>query len=380
MTEWQPPTGANGAAAGRGPLSGLRAVELAGLGPAPHAAMVLADLGADVVRVERPAGRGLQLGEPGADAMLRGRRSVHVDLKDRAGRDSVLALAQRADVLIEGLRPGVAERLGVGPDACLALNPGLVYGRITGWGQDGPLAQDVGHDINYIGLTGALHAMGRADSPPAPPLNVVGDFGAGSMLLVVGVLAGLWERSRSGKGQVVDAAMVDGTALLSQMTIALRGMGIWGDERASNLLDGAAPFYDTYACADGRFVAVGALEPHFFAALVAGLGLNVDELGKQYDRAGWPQMRQRFTEAFATGTRDEWAQRFAGVEACVTPVLTFAEAAEHPHLAHRGTYVEVDGVVQAAPAPRFSRTPSAPAARIDPRASDAAEILRLWDL
>ncbi|WP_214105209.1 CaiB/BaiF CoA transferase family protein [Acrocarpospora catenulata] len=362
-----------------GPLAGLRVLELAGLGPAPHAAMVLADLGADVVRVDRPRGRALELGQPGdTDAVLRGRRSIPVDLKDPEGRDLVLALAERADIMIEGLRPGVVERLGVGPEECLARNPRLIYGRITGWGQDGPFAKDVGHDINYIGLTGALHAMGRAGQAPAPPLNLVGDFGGGSMLLLVGVLAALWERSRSGRGQVVDAAMVDGTALLSQMTMALRGMGVWHDHRESNLLDGGAPFYDTYACADQRYVAVGALEPQFFSALLNGLGIDPNDLGPQHDRAGWPEMRKRFAAAFASRTREEWAARFAGTDACVTPVLTYAEAADHPHLAARATYVEVDGVVQAAPAPRFSRTPNAPPEPVDGRALTAAEVLAQW--
>ncbi|UGQ12786.1 CoA transferase [Yinghuangia sp. ASG 101] len=362
-----------------GPLAGLRVLELAGLGPAPHAAMVLADLGAEVVRVERPAGRGLRIGPPGAkDAVLRGRRSVFADLKQPEGRALVLALAARADVLIEGLRPGVAERLGVGPDNCAKENPALVYARITGWGQDGPMAQDVGHDLNYIGLTGALHAIGRKDGPPPPPLNLVGDFGGGSMLLVIGVLAALWERSRSGAGQVVDAAMVDGTALLSQMTLALRGMGAWSDERSANLLDGAAPYYDTYICADGRYVAVGALEPHFYAALLAGLGLDPAGLPVQDDPAGWPVLRARLTERFASRTRDEWAAHFAGTDACVTPVLTFAEAGAHPHIAARGTLVEVDGVLQAAPAPRFSRTPSATPTPPGEPGADTASVLRDW--
>ncbi|MFF2847361.1 CaiB/BaiF CoA transferase family protein [Streptomyces sp. NPDC058001] len=347
-----------------GPLGGLRVLELAGLGPAPHAAMMLADLGADVVRVERPAGRALQLGPAGAtDIVLRGRRSVAADLKQP-----------------EGLRPGVAERLGIGPDDCGRRNPGLVYARITGWGQDGQLAQQPGHDLNYVGLTGARHAMGRADGPPPPPLNLVGDFGGGSMLVVVGVLTALWERSRSGAGQVVDAAMVDGVALLSQMTLAVRGMGVWSDERGANLLDGAAPFYDTYACADGEYVAVAALEPHFFAALLDGLGLDPARPPAQGARVGWPVLRARFTELFASRTRDAWAARFAGTNACVTPVLTFAEAGAHPHPVARRTLTEVEGVLQAAPAPRFSRTPSGrPSAPREPGA-DTGAVLRDWGI
>jgi alpha-methylacyl-CoA racemase len=363
-----------------GPLAGLRVVELAGLGPGPHAAMVLGDLGADVVRVDRPAGRAPRIGaDPGAeDAVLRGRRSVAADLRSLAGAALVLDLAARADVLIEGLRPGVAERLGVGPDACLARNPRLVYGRITGWGQHGPRATEVGHDINYIGLTGVLHAIGRADRPPPPPLNLVGDYGGGSMLLLVGILAALWERASSGRGQVVDAAMVDGATLLAQLPLALRGMGAWTDERDANLLDGGAPFYGTYACADGRYVAVGALEPHFFRALLDGLGLDPATIGDQHDRAGWPAMRAAFRDRFAARSREEWARRFAGVEACVTPVLTFAEAARDPHLTARGTYVERDGVVQAAPAPRFSRTPPGPPRPVPSGPSDPSEVLRSW--
>lgn len=363
-----------------GPLAGLRVVELAALGPGPHAAMVLADLGADVVRVERPAGRALQIGEYGAtDAVLRGRRSVALDLKTDDGRAQVLALAERADVLLEGLRPGVAERLGVGPDDCHARNPRLVYGRVTGWGQDGPLAKEVGHDLNYIGLTGVLHAMGRPGQAPPPPLNLVGDFGGGSMLLLVGVLAALFERSMSGRGQVVDAAMVDGAALLSQMVLALRGMGEWGDDRGANLLDGGAPFYDTYRGADGGFVAVGALEPQFFAALLEGLGLAPDEVGAQDDRSRWPEMRERFAGILASRTRDEWAEHFAGTDACVTPVLSFDEAARSPHLAARCTFAEIAGVTQAAPAPRFSRTPSAvPTPPVAAGSTDAGAVLSHW--
>ncbi|WP_020673733.1 CaiB/BaiF CoA transferase family protein [Amycolatopsis nigrescens] len=339
-----------------GPLTGLRVVELAGIGPGPHAAMVLADLGADVVRVERPSG-GLNLTGGKADHLLRGRRSVAADLKSAEGRELVLKLAAKADVLLEGLRPGVAERLGVGPEDCQARNPALVYGRMTGWGQDGPFAQRAGHDINYLSLTGTLHAIGRAGEPPVPPLNLVGDFGGGSMFLVAGVLAALWERQRSGEGQVVDAAMVDGASVLSQMIWAFRGAGAWTGQRADNLLDGAAPFYDTYTCADGRWVAVGALEPQFYAALLDGLGLTGEDLPAQGDRDGWPRLRARFTAVFVSRTRDEWAEIFAGTDACVTPVLSFDEAGAHPHLAARDTLITIDGVQQAAPAPRFSRTP-----------------------
>jgi alpha-methylacyl-CoA racemase len=349
-----------------GPLAGLKVVELAGIGPGPHAAMVLADLGADVVRVDRPSG-GLRIGDPNApDPTLRGRRRVAADLKDPAGRQTVLRLVEHADVLLEGYRPGVTERLGVGPTDCHARNPRLVYARVTGWGQDGPLAGRAGHDINYISLTGALHSIGRAGERPVPPLNLVGDFGGGSMLLVVGVLAALWEAQRSGQGQVVDAAMVDGSSLLVQMMWGLRGQGLWSDARESNLLDGHAPFYDTYTCSDGRHVAVGAIEEKFYAALLAGLGLGDEELPGQHDRAGWPALRARFAEVFAGRTRDEWAEVFAGTDACVTPVLSFAEVPAHPHLAARATIVERDGVPQAAPAPRFSRTtttvPDAPRA------------------
>jgi alpha-methylacyl-CoA racemase len=339
-----------------GPLAGLKVVELGGIGPGPHGAMVLADLGADVVRVDRPSG-GLRLGDPAlADPTLRGRRRVAADLKSPEGVETVLRLVERADVLLEGYRPGVTERLGVGPAECHARNPRLVYARMTGWGQDGPLAQRAGHDINYISLTGALHAIGRRGERPVPPLNLVGDFGGGSMLLVVGVLAALWEAQRSGRGQVVDAAMVDGASLLSQMFWGFLAQGAWTDERDANVLDGHAPFYDTYTCADGRHVAVGPLEPQFYAAFLAGLDLDPADLPHQYDRVGWPVLRERFTAVFATRTRDEWAALFDGTDACVTPVLAFGEVAAHPHVAARSTIVEHGGVPQAAPAPRFSRT------------------------
>lgn len=359
-----------------GPLTGLKVVELAGIGPGPHGAMILADLGAQVVRVDRPGG--LQLGDPAlADPTLRGRRRVAADLKSPEGVETVLRLVERADVLVEGYRPGVTERLGVGPDACHARNPALVYARMTGWGQDGPMAQRAGHDINYISLTGALHAIGRAGERPVPPLNLVGDFGGGSMLLVVGVLAALWEAQRSGRGQVVDAAMVDGASVLSQMFWGFLAQGAWTDERDANVLDGHAPFYDTYTCADGRHVAVGPLEPQFYAAFLAGLGVDPADLPAQYDRTGWPVLRARFTELFTSRTRDEWAAVFDGTDACVTPVLAFGEVAAHPHLAARSTIVEADGVAQAAPAPRFSRTPAQlPAPPTE--AEDVESVLADW--
>ena len=360
-----------------GPLAGLRVVELGGIGPGPHAAMVLADLGADVVRVERPSG-GLAVGDPGRDALLRNRRSVAADVKTPDGLALVLDLVERADVVIEVFRPGVAERLGLGPDDCLARRPRLVYARMTGWGQDGPWAQHAGHDLNYLALTGALHSFGRAGGPPVFPVNLVADFGGGSMLVLVGILAALVERERSGRGQVVDAAMVDGVGLLSQMLWSLRGQGMWSDERGTNLLDGGAPFYDVYACADGRYVAVGALEPQFYAALLAGLGLVDAGLPAQHDRAGWPAQRAAFSAAFASRDRDAWVASFEGTDACVTPVLAPDEVADHPHIAGRGSLVEVDGVLQAAPAPRFSRTPADPPAQAGPRGGDARAVLADW--
>lgn len=309
--------------------------------------MVLADLGADVVQVRRP-------GTP--TGLLESNRSwLEVDLKHPDGVRRVLEVVERADVLIEGFRPGVTERLGLGPEDCLARNPRLVYGRITGWGQHGPRATQAGHDLNYLGLTGTLAAMGRPGSAPVPPLNLVADFGGGSMLLLVGVLAALVERERSGHGQVVDAAMVDGVAQLSQMLWEMRAIGMWSDQRGDNLLDGGAPFYDTYVCSDGKHLAVAALEPQFYAALILGLGLDDVELPAQLDKSGWPRLRALITERIASRTRDEWAAVFDGVDACVTPVLELSEAAADPHLAARGT---LDARTGAAPAPRFSRTPA----------------------
>ncbi|CAN5645183.1 CaiB/BaiF CoA-transferase family protein [soil metagenome] len=343
-----------------GPLHGVRVVELAGLGAAPFGCMVLADLGADVVRVRRPGGGVLDVPN---DPLTSGRRTLEIDLQTGAGRDLALALAQRADVLVEGFRPDVAERLGLGPEACTSRNPRLVYARMTGWGQSGPLAQDVGHDINYLAVAGLLHHLGPAGGPPIPPMNLVADFGGGGMLLVVGVLAALLERERSGRGQVIDAAMVDGAALLGALAAGLRAAGQLSDERGTNLIDGGAPFYRTYETSDRKYVAVGALEPRFYAALLDGLGLHAAELPAQHDRAGWPVLAERFAATFAGRTRAQWAAHFAGTEACVSPVLTMGEAPEHPHNAERGTFVEIAGVTRPAAAPRFSR--SAPGAGAD---------------
>jgi alpha-methylacyl-CoA racemase len=346
-----------------GPLDGIRVVEIASLAPAPFGCMILSDLGADVVRVDR-----VEVCGPGASAPLdplsRGRRSAGINLKDPAGVEVLLRLVASADVLVEGFRPGVAERLGFGPEACAERNPRLVYGRMTGWGQDGPLAPTAGHDIDYIAISGALSLVGRAGEPPVPPVNLLGDFGGGGMLLALGVLAALLERDRSGLGQVVDAAMVDGSALLTSFIYGLRASGAWQDERGVNLLDTGSPFYDTYRTADGGYVAVGALEAKFYAELLAGLGLSGADLPGQHDREGWPVLRARFADVFATRTKDEWAEVFAGSDGCVAPVLSPAEAPVHPHNASRGTFADIAGVVQPAPAPRFSRsaagTPSAP--------------------
>lgn len=341
------------------PLAGLRILEFDGLGPVTFAGMALADMGAEVLRLTRGGGASdPAFAEVGGAVLHRGRSATPVDLKDPADRDRVLALCESADALIEGFRPGVMERLGLGPEAVAARNPRLVYGRITGWGQTGPMADQVGHDINYIALSGALHAVGDADRPPPPPLNLVGDYGGGAMLLVTGVLAALLEAKTTGQGRVVDAAMTDGSALLTSLFHGLRARGVWSEARGSNLLDGGAPFYRCYACRDGRFVAVGALEPRFYAALIAGLGLTPEE-APQYDMGNWETLGGRFASLFATQDRDDWAARFAGTEACVTPVLTFAEAPLHPHNRARGTFT--GDVVQPAPSPRFDGATPQPA-------------------
>jgi alpha-methylacyl-CoA racemase len=340
-----------------GPLAGITVVEIAGIGPGPFCGMMLADLGADVIRVDRAGSvQGGDPERPPADLLARGRRSVGVDLKSPDGVEVVLSLVERADALFEGFRPGVAERLGIGPDECLARNPRLVYGRMTGWGQDGPYASTAGHDINYISLAGALDPIGRRGEAPVPPLNLVGDFGGGGLLLAFGLLAGLLEAKASGRGQVIDAAMVDGAAALMTMTHSLRAMGIWNDERGTNMLDTGAHFYDVYETADGRYVSIGSIEPQFYAELLRLTGLEGEELPFQHDRAKWPEMKERLAAIFRTRTRDEWCALMEGTDVCFAPVLAIPEAVEHPHNVARGTFVEVAGIPQPGPAPRFSRT------------------------
>jgi len=339
-----------------GPLAGIQVVEIASLAPAPFGCMILSDLGADVLRVDRIGTAAVPMATGGP--LERGRRSIALNLQDPAGIGLLLRLLADADVLVEGFRPGVAERLGFGPDVCLQHNPGLVYARMTGWGQDGPLAPTAGHDIDYIAIAGTLHPIGRAGERPVPPLNLVGDFGGGGMLLAVGVLAALLERQRSGLGQVVDAAMVDGSALLAAFIHGLHAAGVWRDERGVNLLDTGAPFYDTYETSDGRYMAVGALEARFYGELVKGLGLADEDLPGQHDLANWPALRARFTEVFASRTQAEWTAVFEGTDACVSPVLPLTEAPGHPHNVARGTFTSVGGTTQPAPAPRFSRTPA----------------------
>jgi alpha-methylacyl-CoA racemase len=352
-----------------GTLSGLKVVELVGLAPAPFAATVLADMGASVVRVDRvKAGFDVPMFQ--RDPLARSRRWIGVDTKSPAGRDVVLRLVDDADVLIEGYRPGVTERLGLGPSDCLARNPRLVYGRITGWGQDGPLAQTAGHDINYIGLSGALEPIGRAGERPVPPLNLLGDFGGGGMLLAMGVLAALVERSVSGQGQVVDASMVEGSALLTAGMHGLRNSGAWARGRGLNLLDGGAPFYDTYETSDGKYVAVGALEERFWTALLKVLAVDPSSVAGRLDPAQWPAVREVLEAVIRTKTRDEWAELAAGTDACLTPVLDPSEAAAHPHNVARGSFVALDGDLQPAPAPKFSRTGSpVPSPPVEPRSS-----------
>jgi alpha-methylacyl-CoA racemase len=360
-----------------GPLTGLRVIEIAGLGPGPHAAMLLADLGAEVVRISRPPAPDVDPEEFSLNELMRrGKRTVFLDLKSPADLQTALELIDRSDVLIEAMRPGVTTRIGIGPDACLARNPRLIYAQMTGWGQTGPLALRAGHDINYLSLTGMLHAIGHADGRPVPPLNLVADFGGGSMLLLIGVLSALWERERSGQGQVVDATMLDGVGALSHMMWEMTRHGEWTAARGTNLLDSGAPFYDTYACADGGYVAVGPLEAPFYSQLVTGLGLVESELPPQNDRAGWPELRSQFTAAFASRTRDEWTEVFGDTDACVSPVLDMDEATRHPHLVDRRAHLPVGDAMEPAPAPRFSRT--SPADPAEHEVIDVQDALKAW--
>ncbi len=360
-----------------GPLHGLRIIEIEGIGPVPMCAMLLADLGADIVRIDRrePSGLGLALDRRFA-VNSRNRRSVALDLKSAPGRDAALRLIDRADVLLEGFRPGVAERLGLGPDVCRERNPGLIYGRMTGFGQTGPLSQAAGHDLNYIALSGALYAIGPRGGKPVPPLNLVGDYGGGSMFLALGVLAALHERKTSGLGQVVDAAMVDGAASLTSIFYGLFAAGAWGELRGENLLDGGAPYYDTYETADGKYVSVGAIEPKFFAELAQRIGLPERFAKRQNDRKLWPEMREAFAAIFRERSRDAWCTLVEGSDACFAPVLSIAEAPRHAHAKSRAGFIEIDGVVQPAPAPRFERSvPGTP--RPAPRIGEhTEEVLR----
>ena len=370
-----------------GPLAGLKVVELQGRGPGPFGAMVLADLGAEVVRVGRvqdvtpPDEDGMArmlAGRRQRDLVARGRRAVAIDLKHPGGLAAALRLIDRADVLIEGNRPGVAERLGLGPDVCLARNPGLVYARMTGWGQDGPLAGTPGHDINYVALSGALHPLRRPGQAPMPPLNLLGDYGGGGMLLVVGVLGALFERAGSGRGQVVDVAMIDGVSLLTTVIHGLRGEGLWSDEPGSNVLDLGAPFYNVYETADGRHVTVGAGEPAFFAELLERLGLDPAAAQQQGRPDTWPEVRAQLAEAFRAKTFDEWCELLEGTDTCFAPVLTLEEATRHRHNQARGTFVEVDGIMQPAAAPRFSRTPASSPGPVPASGAHTAEVLLDW--
>jgi alpha-methylacyl-CoA racemase len=360
-----------------GPLAGLKVIELAGIGPGPYAAMLLADMGAEVIRVERPGAQASQV-PPEQDVLRRNRRSVMLNLQHHDGVRTLLSLVTRADVLLEGFRPGVTERLGLGPEDCWQINPRLVYGRMTGWGQSGPLSAAAGHDIGYIAVTGALGAIGRADEAPVPPLNLVGDFGGGSTFLVMGVLAALWEAARSNRGQVVDAAIVDGASSLTAILHGMMASNLWSDRRGANMLDGGMPWYDTYATADGEWMAVGALEPKFYGEFTQLLGIPDGVAAARSEQRDWPQLREAIAAAFLTRTRDEWTVVFDGTDACVAPVLSLREAPRHSHLASRETFLEVGGITQPAPAPRFSRTPSpVPSAPPAPGA-DTVDVLSSW--
>jgi len=362
-----------------GPLTGAKVLEIAGIGPGPFCGMLLADMGADVLRVDRLQASDLGLPvEPKYDIMARGRRSIALDLKQPESIQTVLALAARADALIEGFRPGVTERLGLGPAACLARNPRLVYGRITGWGQDGPLAQAAGHDINYIALSGALHAIGRKGEAPVPPLNLVGDFGGGGMYLAFGIACALYEARASGKGQVIDAAMSEGAAHLMAIFYGRMAAGQWQDQRGVNALDTGAPWYNVYETADGKHVAIGSVEDRFYAELLQRLGLDPQTLPGQFEFQRWPELRAAFSAAFKKKTRDEWCREMEGTDACFAPVLSLAEAPQHPHNKARGAFVDVDGVTQPAPAPRYSRTPGAIPRGAPRRGEGGAQALADW--
>ncbi|MDY6934022.1 MAG: CaiB/BaiF CoA-transferase family protein [Spirochaetota bacterium] len=337
-----------------GPLDGIKIIEVAGIGPGPFCGMMLADMGAEIIRIDRISG-GLGSGIPN-DVLNRNRRSIATNLKSPEGIDIVLKLCEKADALFEGFRPGVAESLGIGPDDCMKRNPKLVYGRMTGWGQDGPMAKAAGHDINYISLTGALHAIGRKGEPPVPPLNLVGDFGGGGMLLAFGIVCALLEANKSGKGQVVDAAMVDGAAALMAMFFTFKNMGIFVEERGSNMLDGGAHFYDTYETKDGKYISIGSIEPQFYQLLIEKANLDPEKFAPQMDTTKWPELKAELIRVFKNKTRDEWCELMEGTDVCFAPVLSLSEALNHPHNKARKTHVEVDGIMQQAPAPRFSRT------------------------
>ncbi len=358
-----------------GPLTGIRVIELAGIGPGPFAGMLLADMGAEVISVEKARSKQAR---PQADCSRRGKRSIALNLKSAAGIEALLGLVERADVLFEGFRPGVTERLGIGPEVCLARNPKLVYGRMTGWGQTGPLAHAAGHDINYISLTGVLAAIGRAGERPVPPLNLVGDFGGGGMFLVVGILAALLEAQRSGQGQVIDAAMTDGSALLMSMMHSMQAMGAWKMQRGGNMLDTGAHFYEVYETADGKHVSIGSIEPQFYRLLMEKAGLDPAVFGMQMNVPKWPQMKEQLAEVFRQRTQAQWCELMEGSDVCFAPVLDFMEAPAHPHNKARQTYVEVDGMVQPAPAPRFSRTPSQVAFGARAMGADTQDVLADW--
>ncbi|MBW2273759.1 MAG: CoA transferase [Deltaproteobacteria bacterium] len=360
-----------------GPLEGIKILEIAGIGPGPFAAMLLADMGAEVVRIDRPGGQAISFPDPNYDLLNRGRPSVAIDLKKPGGTELLLRMVEQADALMEGFRPGVMERLGVGPEVCLERNPRLVYGRMTGWGQEGPLAPRAGHDINYISLGGALEHIGRAGQAPTPPLNLVGDFGGGGLYLVVGMLCALLERVRSGQGQVVDAAMVDGTASLMTVFHAIDQLGAM-NERGRNIIDSGSHFYDAYECADGRYVSIGSVEPQFHAELLARLGIDDIEPAQQMDGEAWPKLKERFTALFKTKTRDEWCEVFEGSDACFAPVLSLAESRKHPHAVARNSFISIEGVEQPAPAPRFSRTRPEVTQRAARVGEHSAEVLGNW--